>query len=386
MNSTLPTIREFFRALSIGHVERRLLLMSFVVGIVVWPVVFALKELVHLIFHEVVVWLEHGSTQLLIFIPLLIGSAFTAFIAWYRPSFVTYQAGDEEEELNAVAGDGVERTIALYRSSEAVLEREAIGHEGPIPRLRFPTFGLAARKFLATLTTLGGGASGGLEGSAALIGESMGAGVYSLIERWTGRRGDIRARFEDGVADEVRVRFVQTAQIAGVSAAVTVLIGAPLASAFFATEVMYRDRPLFEKLFYGLLASLAAYTVTVLAIGDPVLFHIHVVPEPAQGSRYLLYLILLAVVVTVVGQLYRVLSNASNHWFSRRFKNPYARHLAGGVIVGIIALTTLFVMEALGVSGHVLELVLGSGETAIVAGLDLAEVDELTAWVALIAL
>lgn len=386
MNSQLPTLREFFRALSIGRVERRLMVMSFVVGIVVWPVVYALKELVHLLFHEVIVWVEHGPTPFLLFVPLLIGAALTAFFAWYRPHFVTYRVEDDEEELNAVAGDGVERTIALYRSSEAVLERDAIGREGPIPRLRFPTFSLAARKFLATLSTLGGGASGGLEGSAALIGESVGAGIYSLIKRWTERRGDISSRFDDEVVDEVRVRFVQTAQIAGVSAAVTVLLGAPLASAFFATEVMYRDRPLFEKLFYGLLASLSAYSVTVLAFGKPVLFHIDVVPEPAQGLRYALYLVILAVAVTIVGQLYRVLSNASNIWFNGLFKNPVARHLAGAVIVGTIALALLFVMQALGVTGHVLELVLGSGETAIVAGLELANVDEFTAWVALIAL
>lgn len=386
MYSGLPTLRDFFRALSIGRVERQLLALSFFVGIVVWPVVYALKQLVHLLFHELIVWIEHAPTQLLLFVPLLIGAALTAFFAQYRPLFVTYRAGDQEQELNAVAGDGVERTIALYRSTEMNLERDAIGVAGPIPRLRFPTFVLAARKFLATVATLGGGASGGLEGSAALIGESLGTGIYATVERIGGGRNKLRTSLADEVVDEVRVRFLQTAQIAGVSAAITVLLGAPLASAFFATEVMYRDRPLFEKLFYGLLASLTAYSVTFLAIGKPVLFHIDVVPQPARGLGYVLNLILLAIAVTIVGQLYRVLSDASNYWFSRAFKNPVVRHLAGAVIVGIIALAMLLVMQALGVTGHVLELVLGSGETAIVAGLDLANVEELTAWVALIAL
>ena len=386
MNAQLPTIREFFRAIAIGPVERRLMVLSIIVGVVVWPVVFALKELVHWLFHEVVVWVEHASTPLVLFIPLLIGAGLTALFAQFRPLFVTYQVDEEEEELNAVAGDGVERTIALYRSSEMVLDRELIGVPGPNPRMQRPTFMLAVRKFLATLSTLGGGASGGLEGSAALIGESLGAGIFSLFSHLNDNRRGGGLLLDVNLFNEVRTRFLQTAQIAGVSAAVTVLLGAPLASAFFATEVMYRDRPLFEKLFYGLLASLSAYAVTVLAIGRPVLFHIEVVPEPAQGWRYGIYLILLAILVTIVGQLYRVLSNASNRWFEAAFQNPVARHLAGAGIVGLIALATLWVMETLGVEGHVLEIVLGSGETAIVAGLDLAGVSELTAWVALIGL
>lgn len=323
MNSELPSIREFFRALSIGPVERRLMAMSVLVGIAVWPVVYALKELVHWLFHEVIVWVEHAPTQLVLFVPLLIGAALTAFFAQYRLFFVTYRVQDEEKELNAIAGDGVERTIALYRTSEASPDGGTIGVVGEIPRLQFPTFVLAVRKFLATLATLGSGASGGLEGSAALIGESLGAGVYALYERFrTSRRDHHVAR---DVIDEVRTRFLQTAQIAGVSAAITVLLGAPLAGAFFATEVMYRDRPLFEKLFYGLLASLSAYTVTGLAVGRGT-FDIQVVPVPSQGFRYALYLILLAIVVTIVGQLYRVLSNSSNRWFSKVFKNPVVRH------------------------------------------------------------
>ena len=79
MNAKLPTIKEFFRALSIGHVERRLMGLSLAVGVVVWPVVYALKELVHWLFHEVVVWIEHADTPFLLFIPLLIGAALVLF-------------------------------------------------------------------------------------------------------------------------------------------------------------------------------------------------------------------------------------------------------------------------------------------------------------------
>jgi hypothetical protein len=43
--------------------------------------------------------------------------------------------------------------------------------------------------------------------------------------------------------------YLQTAQLGGVAAAATVLLGTPLAAAFFASEVMYRNRPVLEKLF-----------------------------------------------------------------------------------------------------------------------------------------
>jgi len=387
MESQRLTLAEFFRALTIGPVERRLIALSLVVGILVWPVVYALKELVHWLFHEILHWIEHVPTPLVVFIPLLIGAAITAAVTRYRPVFVKYQTEEgEEEELNAIAGDGVERTIALYRSAEMSLERETIGQYGPNPRLQLPTFELTARKFFATLATLGGGASGGLEASAALIGESMGAGVYKLYERFRARRASRRTHYEAELVQSVRTRFLQTAQIGGVSAAITVLIGTPLTASFFATEVMYRDKPLFEKLFYGLISSLAAYLVTVAAFGRPVLFHISVVPEPTRGWRYLFYLIFLAVAVTVVGQLYRVLSISSDNWFRRAVKNPVYRHLVGAIMVGIIALITLWVMELIGVTEPPLELVLGSGETAISASIDLAYVNELTAWVALIGL
>jgi hypothetical protein len=74
-------LRGFLRALTIGPVERRLLIVSLIVGAVVWPVVYTLKELVHWLFHEILHLIEESPTPLVIFVPLLIGAAITALVA-----------------------------------------------------------------------------------------------------------------------------------------------------------------------------------------------------------------------------------------------------------------------------------------------------------------
>lgn len=222
-------VRGFFRALSIGPVERRLLIVSAVVGAAVWPVVYSLKELVHWLLHEVIHLVEESPTPFMVFVPLLLGAAITAVVANRRPTPIPYDTGDGDgvEWLNAVAGDGIERTIALYNMSDAPLARDAIGTVEENQRLRLPTFRLAAKKWIATLATLGTGGSGGLEGSAALIGESVGSGTFQIYRSRFQKRWGVSMADLDDEEQHRRAGFQQTAQIAGVSAAVTVLIGAP---------------------------------------------------------------------------------------------------------------------------------------------------------------
>lgn len=79
--------------------------------------------------------------------------------------------------LNDVEGDGLERTIGLYSTAEPALDRFWLGAQGVRARCELSTFGLAFRKFVATLITLAGGGSGGLEASITLIGESLAVGL-----------------------------------------------------------------------------------------------------------------------------------------------------------------------------------------------------------------
>lgn len=388
MSAERLDLRGFFRALTIGPVERGLLIVSVVVGIVVWPVVYSLKELVHWLFHEVLHLIEESPTPLVLFVPLLVGAAITWLVAQRPPWTIPFNTGgsEEEEELNAVAGDGIERTIALYGMSDTPLASDAMGMEAENPRLRRPTFRLAARKWVATLATLGSGGSGGLEGSAALIGESVGAGTFQIYQSRFRKRWGVSIVDLDNEEQRLRAGFLQTAQIAGVGAAVTVLIGAPLTAAFFATEIMYRDKPLLSKLLYAVISSLTAYSMSYVLVGQPRMFEIETVPVRETGARAMLFVVVVAVVVTAVGQLYRLLSHAIDEWFEAAFRTPLARHLAGAGMVGVIALVTVLLLGDVGDRGEVLPLVLGSGESAVVSALDLLSVGELAAWVALVGL
>ena len=103
--------------------ERRLVVQVAVIALAVSLAVLALKEGVHWLFEAVLAAVEAAPTPLLIFIPLLLGAAGTTWVVLRRPSFIQYRdKNDVIHELNDVEGDGLERAIALYFSSEPALE------------------------------------------------------------------------------------------------------------------------------------------------------------------------------------------------------------------------------------------------------------------------
>ncbi len=85
-----------------------------VIGVVVWAVVFALREAVHITFHAVVYWVEHAPSLLLVFIPLLLGALAIAAIVHYGHCAQMHYRDDagHVHELIDVEGDGLERAIA----------------------------------------------------------------------------------------------------------------------------------------------------------------------------------------------------------------------------------------------------------------------------------
>ena len=381
MRTIWEAIKQAFRGLRVGREQRLLVGQSIIIGFVVWIAIFALKEIVHWLFHEVIHWIEYAPTVFVLFIPLVVGALIVALIGRYRSQVITYRDAEGEiEPLNAVEGDGVERAIALYYSSDSsVAQGMVTGEKGIAARWQVPTFALGIRKFLATLATLGSGGSGGLEGSSVLIGETIGAGIYKFRNR---------ASPSDSEDDLDAWKFpntdhLQVAQLSAVAAAVSVLLGAPLAAAFFATEVMYRNKPLLQKLFYALVAALVARVLSSYVKGArPLIFHIEELTLPEVSLRYLLYLFLVAIAIAFVGQVYRALTVQANSWFQKGISNHYARLALGAVLTGTIAVLFYFYTTATGVTEHGLEFVLGSGEPAI--GFALA--GEITLSLALIAL
>ncbi|MCB0037337.1 MAG: chloride channel protein, partial [Anaerolineales bacterium] len=230
--------------------EQRLVVQSLIVGAVVWLIVFALKTAVHEVGHQVLHFIEEQPPALLVpilFGSLIIGAVIVASLARYKASVIHYRDGEGQiHELIDVEGDGLERAISLYYASEPTFENAILGQEGVDVRWKLPTFSLALRKFVATLATLGSGGSGGLEASVTLIGESVSAGLFKPRDRIhieTKAAAKAWHWWEATDPDDL-----QTAQLCGISAAVSTLFGAPFAAAFFATEVMYRRRPIIEKL------------------------------------------------------------------------------------------------------------------------------------------
>ncbi len=356
--------------------EQHLVVASIVIGAVVWAVVFALKWLVHELFALVLEWVELTPLQLAIFIPLVIGSLITIALATWRASNVYYR--DESghvHALNDVVGDGLERTIALYYSSEPAFERSLLGVEGVRARWELPTFGLAMRKFGATLATLGLGGSGGLEASVTLIGESLAVGLLKPRPRllphrlWALRFWRWWRTLDP---DEL-----QTVQLSGVAAAVTTLLGAPLAGAFFAVEVMYRRRPVIEKLIYALVASLTAFLLShALAPHAASLFAVNSLPAPQFEWRYYALLVVLAIFVAFIDVYLRKVRRSMSEFFRNRIGLGWRRHVIGALLTGVIGLTAAWM------AGESLGLVLGTGEQVIVA----AMAGHLTLQVAAIAL
>ena len=364
-------LRAAFRGLRLGREQRTLAIQAIIIGIVVWIAIFALKESVHWLFHQVLHWIEYAPTPWVLFIPLAIGALIVGLIAQFRSEVINFRNEEGEiEPLNAIEGDGIERAIALYFAADpSVRKGSPADQSGLEARWRKSTFAMAVRKFVATLVTLSSGGSGGLEASSALIGENLGAWFYKV------RSNKALAKLEGWPKktihpwDAPNPDYLQVAQLSGIAAAVTVLLGAPLAAAFFASEIMYRNRPLLEKLFYSLIAALTAQTMSSLIAGDrPMMFGVENPSSPPFGDmRYWSGVVLMGVAIAFVGQLYRILSVRFHAWFQEGIKNRFARLMVGFGITGVIALVVYYLTRWFGITDRGLELVLGSGESMVIS-------------------
>ncbi|MFO7684034.1 MAG: chloride channel protein [Chloroflexota bacterium] len=394
MKSILAFIHDIFHdfwgtlrhlTLHVSSEEQRLVVQSVIIGVIVWAVVYPLKIAVHDLSHATLHWLENAPTLLFVFIPLCLGALIVAAISLYKAATIYYHDDKGHiHELNDVQGDGLERTISLYYSSEPTIEHTLTGHEGVSVRWELPTFSLALRKFAATLVTLGSGSSGGLEASVTLIGESLAAGIFK--PRRIGERAADRLTILHKIWRWWRPDNpddLQTAQLSGVAAAVAVLLGAPFAAAFFATEVMYHRRPIIEKLLYALISALTAYFLTdLVAVNHAPLFAVELRYVPPNTPAYMGVLVLMSAVISLVAIFFSRLRARLDHAFHHSIAHTYWRMLLGAVLTGVVAISVAWFTSRFGLTEHGLSLVLGTGQSAI----DAAFASELTAAVALIAL
>lgn len=365
-------------------------MQALVVGAVVWAVVSVLKVAAHVGFHGLTAAMDRAPSIVLVLVPLLLGAVIVATIARRFGTNVYYRddAGTIHE-LNAIEGDGLERAIALYFTSEPSAETALVGVEGVGARWQFPTLRLALQKMLATVVTLSTGGSGGLEASVTLIGESTASSVFkprAFIQRWLPRHNVLGrlARWWHSASTE----DLQVAQLCGIAAAVATLLGTPFFAAFFAIEVMYRRRPIIDKLIYALISALVAFFLAHMAGSTSPFSAPPIAFDLLYDPMYYVALLALAVSISVIGLLFSKLRAVLDHKF-HHMENMLSRHVLGALATGVIAILAaafLHVMEwevpGGDGPGAVVALVLGSGESVI----SYALVGELTFQIALVAL
>jgi chloride channel protein, CIC family len=361
----LPSLRRlpFKRIFSayFNATERRLVTRSIVIGALVWIIVLALKSAAQWTFYSVVDWVDAGPSPWMILLPLSVGALIMTFFSRFRTSTVDYRDSEGHvRQLRDVEGDGLERAIALYYASEPGLEHTLLGQEGADVRWQLPTFSLVIRKFLATLATLGSGGSGGLTASASLIGESVAAGLFKPRQRAAhlthqfGISPRLWHWWRSSGPDEL-----QTAQLSGIAAAVATLLGAPFASAFFAIEVMYRRRPVIEKLLYALLSALVAFFLSHLFVGQITLFTVAHFVRPPETIGYYAALILLAILISQIGVYFGWMRAQTSRFFRSGRFTDLQRNLTGFLLTGVIGAGVAVI------SGQRLDLVMGVGQTTI---------------------
>lgn len=352
--------------------ERQWVAQAVVIGLVVWVFVFALKEATHASFAALARAVVQGPSIALMLVPLLAGAVGVGLIVRFAHEVVYYR--DEQgrtQKLNAVEGDGLERAIALYFSSEAAgaMGDKASPDGSQIqPRWQLPTFRLAFRKLAASFLTLASGGAGGLEAGVALVGESLASGLSH-----PGRSPEqpSRRRWFHAAVRWMRARdtaTLQTAQLCGVSAAIATLLGTPFAAAFFAVEVMYRRLPSVDRLIYAIASALVAFFLGHMAKGGEAPF---VVPRdalpPLFEPRYYLALAAVAVSVAAVASVFRWLRTSAEHAFYDGIGKLWPRLLCGALATGLVALAVDALLNAgnLAPAQETPRLVLGPGETLI---------------------
>lgn len=174
-------------------------------------------------------------------------------------------------------------------------------------------------KAVASAVTIGGGGSGGVEGPSAL----MGAGVGSTLAQWLGL--GLWAR--------------RAALVAGMAGALSSLFRAPMGTALFAVEVLFRRDIAVEALIPAIIASVIAYAVTLPFWGYGEVFpRVSVEARLLYTADALVAYLGLAVVSAGFGLAYVRMFHGARRVFERLIGRRWLRPVAGAAVTGAIGL------------------------------------------------
>ncbi len=185
-------------------------------------------------------------------------------------------------------------------------------------------------KTIASAITIGSGGSAGKEGPIAQIGSGFASFLASFLKM-----------------DERDRRIML---LAGAAGGLGAIFKAPLGSALFATEVLYRKPEFeFEGIIPCIFSSIVGYSVFTLYSGWGTLFHIPVLIPVVTPSELLLYAIF-GGVCAIVGFLYIYFFYGIRDQFFKRLSLPRSLKPAlGGLLLGCVA---FFFPQVLGGGYH----------------------------------
>ncbi len=172
-------------------------------------------------------------------------------------------------------------------------------------------------KTIASAITIGSGGSAGKEGPIAQIGSGFASSLATLL-----KMGD-------------RERRIML--LAGAAGGLGAIFKAPLGSALFATEVLYREPEFeFEAIIPCIISSLVGYTVFTYYNGWGTIFHIPPLAFTPPGE--LPFYGLLGLLCAAVGFFYIRFFYLSRDRFFKKIKLPQSFKPAfGGILLGILA-------------------------------------------------
>jgi len=165
------------------------------------------------------------------------------------------------------------------------------------------------------------------------------AGPEAPLVQTTGTMGTWLAKRRGSSIDDTRVLT-----ITGMAAGFTVLFGAPLGAAIFALEILHRrGLEYYEALLPAVLGSLCGYAVYVVATGLGLAPVWRFPVADALRSVDIAWSLAAGVVGAIVAVIFTYLTIATRRVFER--VPMIARSIAGGVILGLLAMLSPFALK-----------------------------------------
>lgn len=209
--------------------------------------------------------------------------------------------------------------LTLFRVPSSAMADEVVrAYHRPAHGIEYRT---ALPKLAASVTTMGFGASAGMEGAS----KWLGATIASYAQQWLNARPALRW-FHGSV---------QTTLITGAAAGIAAIFRAPLTGAIMGIESPYRRDLAHEALIHGLVASATSYAVFVSLRPATPYFPITFAYQLNWAD--VLWCLPLGLAGGLLSRLFLTLLNAIKHRWGAWGANRILKLTTGGLLVSLVA-------------------------------------------------